>query len=141
MNYNVWLPVMLSLSLYIPSILLVLCLPETSKFGHLPTELMPDIEASNNRAGVGDEQREMGQKQSPLWNRLYEGIDKLRKASLLLIRSNWSITLLLLTIFIARLSAMAQSMLLQFARRKFGWPWSKVCKPSKKESELPFALF
>ncbi|KAK5993070.1 Efflux pump ustT-like protein [Cladobotryum mycophilum] len=134
MRQNLWLRIYLGFGLYIPGILLTLYLPET-----LNLEGLSDQQQSNM---IGETTAEEGrQYRISVWSHVQQSIRKLQTATMFFIRGNWHVVLLLLTLLTTTLGKMAQEMLLQFIRKRFGWSWSKTGYLVSLKAILALTLF
>lgn len=129
MHKNIWLPVFVGFSLYIPIIAIALCLPETLHMKALHDDV---VDAAPN----ADEEERDGDIQShnrPWWTRWWrsftEGIPRFRAATLSIFWGSRQVTLLLLTLVVTSVGTGAQILLPQYANWRFEWDWLKVSPP------------
>ena len=125
MRYDPWLPILIGVGLYAISNVLALALPETLNRRAPPGCLPPDLVTGPEDAREQNGQSHPQQKH-PLRSRLFESVERLRAATGFFIWGNRTVALLLLTLLTTDFGKMAVELLLQFARKRFGWPWSKV---------------
>lgn len=141
MSIDTWLPIFVGLSLYIPILIGASCLPET--LGVSQTEQKPAWVRPTGPNMSGSERHDLEREQQTRrhsWIRKFgAGLARRWFNASSIIRDNAQVSLLLLTFLITVLGNEAQDMLLQFARRRFGWSWSQV-SPFGRSSLLPHSI-
>ena len=138
MDKNPWIPMLIGIGLSYVALLISLFLPETGKTTKTTSSSSEeqsyidphptDSHTQDQTVRPNCSQRGLGQ--------IVNWAKSLRDAAVFLIKGNPHITPLLLTILLTTFGTMAQELLLQFARRKFGWSWSKVSLLYKLLDEL-----
>lgn len=126
---NIWLPVFVGISLYIPIIAIALYLPETLHLKALPGAGAPDLaDATLDNQEERDIDIESHERPSWIhrWRSFTEEIYGFRVAALSIFWGNRQVTLLLLTMLLAHLGQGAQSTLLPYVYGRFGWNPLKV---------------
>lgn len=126
MKFNIWLPILIGIGFHILTILFAFCLPETLRLDSLTDESASNPTTHNGREERDGEEPEVGKKHDFLWTRWSATLHNLQTASVIFIRGHKRVALLLFTILITTLGRMAQELLLQFVRKRFGWSWTKV---------------
>lgn len=121
MKSDTWLPIFIGLSLYIPILIGALCLPET--LGVSQVELKPTWMQSTD-ASVRDSEQHT--RRFSWMRNSGKGLTRRWSSASSIIQENTTVSLLLLTFLCTVLGNEAHEMLLQFARRRFGWSWSQV---------------
>ncbi len=114
MATDVWLPIYIGSGMYLFALLLSLGLPETKAAkdaGDVPPDLAPDDGLDLDGAKT-------------VWAQVKDGLDSLRTAAVFFIWGNRNVALLLSTLLTATLGKHAQDIMLQFARKRFGWYWA-----------------
>jgi hypothetical protein len=134
---SAWLPILIGISLYIPTIAIALYLPETLHLRALLDDVAPELaEAALANQEEQDEDNENHSR--PWWTRwrrsFTEGIPRLREATVSVFWSNRQVALLLLTVLVTSAGKAAEILLFQFVNWRFGWDFYKV-------NCFPFFLF
>lgn len=128
MKTDTWLPILIGLSLYIPIFIGALCLPET--LGVTKEEVKPTWEQSPSAIISDSEEhgsdREQHTRRFSWVRKSGAGLTRRWSSAKSIIGDNATVSLLLLTFLCTVLGNEAHEMLLQFARRRFGWSWSQV---------------
>lgn len=124
MKSDMWLPILIGLSLYIPIIIGALCLPETLGVSQVESKpnWMQSTDASVSDSGV----REQQTRRFSWVPKSGDALTRKWSSASSVIHENTTVSLLLLTFLCTVLGNEAHEMLLQFARRRFGWSWSQV---------------
>lgn len=128
MKSDTWLPIFIGLSLYVPVLIGAICLPET--LGVTQEEAKPtwvqSTSASINDTEQHDSEREQHTRRYSWVRKTGVGLTRRWSLASSIIQDNATVSLLLLTFLCTVLGNEAHEMLLQFARRRFGWSWSQV---------------
>lgn len=128
MRIDTWLPIFVGLSLYIPVLIGALWLPET--FGVSQSKQKPKWVRTTGPSIISSGQQHVEREQQTRrlsWiRRTSAGLCRRWSTAKLVIRENATVSLLLLTFLITVLGNESSDLLLQFARRRFGWSWSQV---------------
>lgn len=128
MKIDMWLPIFISLGLYIPILICASCLPSSLGRDHIDLGLQPAAEATQRGDGykiIGGSPEQPPDQRS-LLSKCISGLSKRWSASVLVIRDNPAVSILFFTLLVTTLANMAFEVLLQFARKRFGWSWSQV---------------
>lgn len=126
---NIWLPVFVGISLYIPIVAIALYLPETLDRKALPDVVAPDLADAaldNQEARDIDVQNHDRPSWIHRWRSFTEGIHSFRVAAISMFWGDRQVTLLLLTVFLTVLGQGATYIQSQYINRRFEWSWSTV---------------
>lgn len=126
---NIWLPVFVGISLYIPIIAIALYLPETLDRKALPDVMAPDLADAapdNQEARDIDVQNHGRPSWIHWWRSFTQGIHSFRVAALSMFWGDRQVTLLLLTVFLTVLGQGATYIQSQYINRRFEWSWSTI---------------
>lgn len=116
MNIDPWLPIFLGFLLYVPGLLVAYCLPETLNL-KATDDVPSDLTTEGTAPGA-----------TTVWREFGNGLRGLRSATVFFIWGNRQVVALLSTILLTTLGRHAQDILLQFARRRYGWSWGQVSR-------------
>ena len=115
-TYNPWVPIFVGLGLCLPALPLAFVLPETLTAAKVPGDVPSDLrdESPMESAGKG------------ILGHVNDGILRLKTAAVFFIWGNKTVAALLLTLLTSTLGKGAQELIMQFARKKYGWSWAQV---------------
>lgn len=132
---NIWLPVFIGVSLYIPIVAIALYLPETLDRKALPDVVAPDLADTaldNQEARDIDVQNHDRPSWIHRWRSLTEGTHRFRVAALSMFWGDRQVTFLLLTVFLTVLGEGATYIQSKYITRRFELSWSTVSTPSPR---------
>lgn len=112
---DVWLPIYVGMAFYVPVFAIAIGLPES-----LHKAACQDVVSESNH----DPQEHL--QRTGIYSRLSHEIQSFKTATLFFVSRNRFVVLLLSTLLTTTLGKHAQDIILQFARRRYGWEWSQV---------------
>lgn len=123
MQIDPWLPIWIGFSGSCCCLFIPLFLPETQP---KPQSQSPTDPGGDD--GLSDTSIEAAKKTA--WTQTKEGVSEFKTAVAFFVQGNKHILMLLLTFLTTTLGKHSHDILLQFARKKYGWTWSQVCLAS-----------
>ncbi|KAH8682561.1 major facilitator superfamily domain-containing protein, partial [Xylariales sp. PMI_506] len=113
MKIDPWLPVFVAIAVFIPVLAIALWLPET-----LDVKKTRDTPSHPDTIG--------SQATSTLWGELVRGLQKVQSSVMFFFNAQRDAALLLSTMLLTIVGRHAMDVIMQFARKKFGWTWAKA---------------
>lgn len=138
MEIDTWLPIFLALGLYIPILACVSCLPKSLGAERRCSASSQPPSADDAQDGKPADDYKIVSISSNQQPEQHEssstrGLNssKYGSAVFLVLREDSNVTFLFFTFLVTVLSNSAQDNILQFARNRFGWSWSRVSVRSR----------
>lgn len=128
MQKNVWLPIFIAMSLFVPTMAIALALPETLpravEAGDGLGDSLSDHDAGQDGQEHNTDQPDGGRR--GWWAKLSGLVPEKQMAAALFVWGNQQLVMLMLTLLTTTLGKMVQEILSQFTHTRFGWSWAKV---------------
>jgi hypothetical protein len=127
MQRNVWLPVVVGMALFIPTMLIAMTMPETlprdAKSPDFQEDPAGEVSSQQGQSHAGDDN---GSTMKRWWHHVSGLIPEKHVAAVTCIWGDQQVALLMLTLLTTTLGKFAQEILIQFTHKRFGWSWAKV---------------
>ncbi|WYZ35754.1 hypothetical protein EsH8_X_000401 [Colletotrichum jinshuiense] len=121
MQFELWLPIWIGSSASCCCLFIPLFLPETQQ----ELESQSPVDTGSDNAPFNDH-LDAASKTKTIWSQLQDSVLKSKTAIAFFIQGNKHILMLLLTFLVTTLGKHSHDILLQFARKRYGWSWSQA---------------